>query len=100
MSSHADKVRELERAVVEAAVAVATTPHDTWGIGLGHKDTCAACEADVALHVATDALLAARAEACETCGGDGDTMKAIGDCGVGVYPCPAGCDNGRKAVSR
>lgn len=90
--SHSERVRELERAVVEAAVTLVDEANPARVGSYDYSDTDP-------LEAAVFALLAACADTCEKCGGDGDTMKAIGDCGVGVYPCHAGCDGGRRRTT-
>lgn len=84
--THADKVREAEREVVEAAVEFTTHPDRP----LGNK-----------VDAAVDALLALRAATCPTCGGSGYSAGPVdnpyrpgsGDIGIA---CRAGRDAGRR----
>lgn len=88
--THADAVRDAERAALEASEALRKSP-------------VFAC--DFLVPVAAefrdkmDAMLDARAATCPECGGTGETRTwveiSVGHSAVATIPCPAGCDNGR-----
>ncbi len=83
--THAERVREAERAVLDEAIKYA---------GYEEYNSAPLCRA-------TDALLALRAATCPTCGGTGVRNGHPGWCDrehmfpASPSPCPAGCDNGR-----
>lgn len=85
--THAEKVREAERKVIEKAIA--------WDKAPGGR---VALYATSDLHSALDHLETLSAATCPTCGGTGD-REATYDSDDGRFiprwSCPAGCDNGR-----
>jgi hypothetical protein len=94
--THAEKVREAERAVIAAAIAQAHKEHSVTYIlqkPLG-SDTDY-----VVFTVQTNDRLreleSLRAATCPTCYGTGTVETAVWPVG-GLAACPAGCDNGRK----
>lgn len=91
MTSHADRVREAERAVVEAAVAQATCLEYHATLKCVHEK----------LDPAVDALLALRAATCSECEGYGVKARIIQRAPDWeekrlIETCPAGCDAGRR----
>lgn len=94
--THADRVREAESAVVEAAA-------EYYGKWLTMERPPAGAPAYAVLD-AVAALLALRAETCPECGGAGSaddfgplTGPLAFDTVTGnMIPCPAGCDAGRR----
>jgi hypothetical protein len=93
--THAERIREQERAVLEAAKALHHTRAD-----LAPEST----PLWSALWASTDTLLALEAETCPECGGVGASKVFVEEdpgsdtFGYQRIPCPAGaaCDNGRR----
>ena len=93
--THAERVREAERAVIEAVIRrhLAALKHD-WLL-TGHEERN--------LEAATVALLALRAATCQTCGGTGiipactcggnrsEHEDNVGPCAGGRNDCPCEC---------
>lgn len=90
MATHADAVREAERAVVEAAVEWDARPGGV-----------AALNATAALYDAIKALLALRAATCSVCGGTGEITVAStrGGYATDDIRCPAGCERGKRRTT-
>lgn len=100
--THADRVKEAERAVIEAALAQEYKARSVIGVlrePLGKNTDYVVFTAQT--NEAVGALLALSAATCPECGGegvqrgayqDGLTMRWIPD----SVPCPAKCDNGRR----
>lgn len=96
MSTHAERVKEAERAVVEASVARRSVFNESIS---GRVDEWKAqlMLAIDALDACVDALLSLRAATCPTCGGSGEKFGGYDGFGEPVdVPCPAGCERGRK----
>lgn len=90
MSTHADRIREAERAELLAGEQYFRDK------GSQHGQKRAA-----ALKWLTRCIserLALRAATCPTCGGtgDGERSRYAGCPGIVTPPCPANCDNGRR----
>lgn len=92
--THADRVKEAERAVIEAALAQEYKARSVIGVlrePLGKNTDYVVFTAQT--NEAVGALLALSAATCQECRGDGDHPDHDYH---GGYPCPANCDNGRR----
>lgn len=90
--THADRIREAERAVIEAVIIASKVSRDP---DVGVADAHIAYNRE---ERAVDALLALRAATCPKCGGMG---AVFGDDPRMSFapPCPAGCDSGRRRTT-
>ena len=95
MSTHAEEVARLKDAVVEAdrnmrGIEIAA------GEDLDEYDRRGGPDARIVWCERVDALIAAEALTCETCGGRGLLLTATGDCEFRWDECPACHGTGRK----
>lgn len=108
--THAEKVRQAEAALVEAALAWLNACEHGPGSDISDADYPGPSNDEVEqyenevsdrfdeIREATKtlrALRALRAETCPECGGTGDAPREV-PAGLWRGDCPAGCDGGRK----
>jgi RecJ-like exonuclease len=95
--THAERVREAERAVVRAAEGqrfkAASVMRFTGGpLGRDNDYIGFTCQTNEAMETLHELI----AQTCPECGGTGKVPEIEQCVGCDMKPCPAGCDAGRK----